>query len=48
MVPKQQLEGVKIHRTVQLRRDLYRDKKTGVPYESRAKLMPHIKPTWID
>ncbi|KIM38234.1 hypothetical protein M413DRAFT_30356 [Hebeloma cylindrosporum] len=46
VVPKQRLEGVRIHRTVQLRMDLYRD--GGKPYKPQAKLVPHIKPTWID
>jgi hypothetical protein len=46
VVPKQQLEGIRIHRTVQLRMDLHRD--GAKPYKPQAQLIPHIKPTWID
>jgi len=46
VVPKQRLEGIKIHRTVQLRMELQRE--GAKPYKPQANLISDIKPTWVD
>ncbi|KAF9055647.1 hypothetical protein BJ165DRAFT_1412195 [Panaeolus papilionaceus] len=46
VIPKQRSEGIKAHRTVQLRMDLMRDKE--IPYQPRAKILDDVKPEWVD
>ncbi|KJA19221.1 hypothetical protein HYPSUDRAFT_143965 [Hypholoma sublateritium FD-334 SS-4] len=46
VVPKQRQEGIKMHRTVQLRMEML--KENGKPYEPKAKLVRGIAPTWVD
>ncbi len=46
VIPKQRQEGIKIHRTVQLRMQML--KENGKPYEPRAKVISGIAPTWVD
>ncbi|KAJ3511638.1 hypothetical protein NLJ89_g3982 [Agrocybe chaxingu] len=45
VIPKQKIEGVKIHRTVQLR--MGRVSGEEEPYEPRAKLIAGVQPTWV-
>lgn len=46
VIPKQRLEGVKIHRTVKLRMEM---KKDGDKlYKPMAGLIKGITPTWVD
>ncbi|PPR06254.1 hypothetical protein CVT24_000926 [Panaeolus cyanescens] len=46
VIPKQRSEGIKIHRSVQLRMNLTKDTET--PYKPRAKILPNIEPDWVD
>ena len=46
VIPKQRLEGVKLHRTVRLRMEMKEEE--GEAYRPRAKLIPGIEPIWID
>lgn len=45
VIPKQKSEGVKMHRTVELRTKLQLD---DGKYKPRAKMNPGLEPTWID
>ncbi|KAH9486042.1 hypothetical protein JR316_0000106 [Psilocybe cubensis] len=46
VIPKQRLEGVKIHRTVKMRMDL--KEEDGKPYIPMARWLPSVEPEWID
>lgn len=46
VIPKQRQEGIKMHRTVQLRMEML--KENGKPYEPTAKVIRGIAPTWVD
>ncbi|KAF8167168.1 hypothetical protein B0H34DRAFT_791932 [Crassisporium funariophilum] len=46
VIPKQRIEGVQIHRTVQLRMNARKEGED--PYEPRAKLNKDARPIWID
>ncbi|KAF8873256.1 hypothetical protein CPB84DRAFT_1854095 [Gymnopilus junonius] len=46
VIPKQRLEGVKIHRTVRLCMDMKVENDKA--YKPKAKLMPNIEPVWVD
>jgi len=47
VIPKQKAEGVLMHRTVEMRRNLVEDKK-GQVYHPKAKLIPDVKITLVD
>lgn len=47
VIPKQKAEGVLMHRTVQMRMSLVKDKK-GRAYHPRAKLIPVVKLNLVD
>jgi uncharacterized protein (DUF2235 family) len=47
VIPKQKSEGILMHRTVQMRKDLVKDKK-GQAYQPRAKIIPDAKITLVD
>lgn len=46
VIPKQRLEGVKIHHTVKMRMDL--KEEDGKPYSPKAKWLLSVQPEWID
>jgi len=39
VIPKQISEGVKVHRTVEMRKKLYKEEKDDKPYNPRAKFV---------
>lgn len=48
LIPQQKAQGVKIHRTVELRIDSKHKESHGKLYKPRAGLRDDVAPTWID
>ncbi|KAF4612138.1 hypothetical protein D9613_004520 [Agrocybe pediades] len=47
VIPKQRDEGVKMHRSVQLRMKL-KEEENGKNYKPAVKLLPGVEPIWVD
>jgi DeoR/GlpR family transcriptional regulator of sugar metabolism len=47
VIPKQKSEGVLLHRTVEMRMNLVEDEKRRI-YQPKAKLIPDVKPNFVD
>ncbi|KDR86025.1 hypothetical protein GALMADRAFT_205254 [Galerina marginata CBS 339.88] len=45
VIPKQRAEGIKIHRTVQLRMKMKEEERK--PYKPNAKVVPDVEQTWV-